>query len=727
MKERLTALYRTHCGLLYGALALLIILCVLFAGPDIGLSNNGDFGRVMSASSLTMGPIRPSYTYVDTYVISLKQNSAAANLASILFGSEGLARYPSIHVALVRLSVVANLVLNKLAGWDMSTYHIGVLGLMYSLLYAVGIGLLLSQFKLRRLWQDVLVKAAALIVLCDVGYIAYFNSFYGEPLEHIALIYCAAMLVRILTRKPTLWDGVWCGVAALMYGWAKFFNIPLACLMVLVMEGILLVRLGKRRVIALGGAALAALLAVWAVVPGWMDTETNYNAVFYGVVRDVEPATAEKYLTDLDLPAELVDYRDTNYYLEGVVSSLQQRGLRDEAESIGKVDLVKFYLTHPVRLWQQANLTAAHSGMVRPFYLANHGQEYPLMTYSQRMSLWSTLRDWLALDTLAGNFIVVAAFLMITVSALRRKVRPLYLTLLLLSLAGGLAYAFLLPVMLNGEGDFAKHMFAYIELLDLVMLAGLAFALDRAGRGQGGLVCPIAAGVTVLALLLPPVASQVSGLVRANASHDALEPGAYVTLGSYEGQPLTWLVVEENGGTLTLLCQDADITLPFDLSSNNDWRASTIRVWLNGEFLDGFTEEEQALLLERDNIFLLPQRFRAEADSGSLDFACSHIATLCARGYDRAYQTTVTDVVTLPDIDLIARLAQASTDVSGRSYWLEVSYCRTENLVRYVAEDGHVYFGPAEVTHAIRPVVEVRQALPLSGSGSRNDPFMLTR
>ena len=233
--------------------------------------------------------------------------------------------------------------------------------------------------------------------------------------------------------------------------------------------------------------------------------------------------------------------------------------------------------------------------------------------------------------------------------------------------------------------------------------------------------------MTVLALLLPPVASQVSGLVRANASHDALEPGAYVTLGSYEGQPLTWLVVEENGGTLTLLCQDADITLPFDLSSHNDWRASTIRVWLNGEFLDGFTEEEQALLLERDNIFLLPQRFRAEADSGSLDFACSHIATLCARGYDRAYQTTVTDVVTLPDIDLIARLAQASTDVSGRSYWLEVSYCRTENLVRYVAEDGHVYFGPAEVTHAIRPVVEVRQALPLSGSGSRNDPFMLTR
>ena len=726
-QERLADLYRKRCGLLFGILALVLILCVLFAGDDIGMSNNGDFNRVLAASSLDYGERLPTFTYADTYRIRLDQSSAAGNIASILFGTEGLDRYPSIHILLVRLSVAANLAINKLAGWEVSTYHIAVLGVMYALLYAAGIGLLLSQFRLRRLWQDILVKAAALIVLCDIGYVAYFNSFYGEGPEHIALVFCAAMLVRVLTRKPTAWDGLWCALSAVMYGWAKFFNIPLACLMLLVMEGIVLIRSGRRRVLALAGGGLAILLAVWSVVPGWMDTETNYNAVFYGVVRDVDEATAQRYLRDMGLPEELADYRDTNYYLPGVVSSLEERGLRDEAESVGKGDLLKFYLTHPGRLWQQANLTALHCGMIRPYYMANYGEGYPLMTYSSRMSLWGSLRDWLALDTLAGNLAVAAAFIAAAAAAWRKRTKPLWLILPLAALLGGLAYAFLMPVILNGEGDFAKHMFAYQELLDLVLLATLALALDRAGRGRvGGLVCPVAGGVLALLLLLPPIGQQVSGLWRAGTAHNQPEPGAYVTLGSYGGQPLTWLVTGTENGQLTLLCADSPVSMPFDEGGGNDWRSSSVRSWLNGPFLENFRPEERELLLSGENTVLLTDRFREEAASGYLDFACSHIAVLADRGYDRAYRLTVTDTVTLPDIDLIARLAREGYSVADAPYWLEAPYCRTENLVRYVSGDGHVYFGAAEVSRAIRPVVEISAGAALSGSGSLKDPFRFT-
>ena len=63
------------------------------------------------------------------------------------------------------------------------------------------------------------------------------------------------------------------------------------------MAGVLLDRLGKRQVLAFGGVALTLLLAVWAVVPSWMDIETNYNAVFYGILRDVDDANARQYLS----------------------------------------------------------------------------------------------------------------------------------------------------------------------------------------------------------------------------------------------------------------------------------------------------------------------------------------------------------------------------------------------------------------------------------------------
>lgn len=723
VKENWSKRYRRWCGLLFGAAALLLTLWVLFAGSDVGLSNSGDFHRVMRASSLSLGETLPNFTYVDTYVIDLSHGTALANLKAILFGAEGLDRYPSIHVFLVRLSVVGSLIVNKLAGWEMSVYHLWILGAMYAVLYAVGIGLLFSQLRLRRLWQDVLVKLVGLVMLCDIGYVAYFNSFYGEALEHVALVYCAAMLVRVLTHEPTVWDGVWCAAAALVYGWAKFFNIPLAILLVLVMEGIVLVRTRRKGAAAAGVAALLVLALVWCAVPGWMDMETNYNAVFYGVIRDVDVDTASGYLADMDLPEELVDYRDTNYYLDGVVASLEERGLLETAQSIGKGDLLRFYLTHPGRLWQQVKVTALHCGMIRPYYLANLGAGYPLMTYSSRMSLWSTLRDQLALDTVWGTLAVAAAFVLLAGVQLLCRTRPALAALPLLALLGALAYAFLLPVILNGEGDLAKHLFAFVELIDLLLLASLALALDRPTDHRW---IPAVVGGTLIAVLaVPPLWSAVSSAWGAHTVHKEVEPGAYVSLGSYEGKALTWLVTQAEGNSLSLLCTEESIVLPFDQAGSNDWRSSSSRMWLNDGFLEGFTEEELNLMELQNNTVLLSDQYRADATAGNLDFACSHIAVLAARGYERAYRTAVDDVVTLPDIDLVAQLAAEGYNVAG-NYWLETPYCRTVNLVRYVGTDGHVYFGAAETVRSLRPVVTITwTGQAISGSGSTDAPFVL--
>lgn len=722
-------------GLIFGALALAVVLCVLFAGDDVGLSNNGDFSRVMHASSLSYGERIPSHTYADAYTIDLSHGSWPANLASILFGLKGLGSYPSLHVPLVRLSVAVNLVVNKAMGWEMSAYHLGVLGVMYALLYAAAIGLLCAQVRLRRLWADVLVKCAALIVLCDIGYIAYFNSFYGEALEHIMLVFCAAFLLRALGRpRPTAWDGAWCAVSALGYGWAKFFNIPLAILLAAAMALAVYLRGGKkRRVLAMGGGAIALLLAVWAVVPGWMDVETNYNAVFFGVVRDQDEETARRYLSDLGLPEELSDYRDTNYYMDGLLPELEARGLRDAAESVTKGDLLRFYLTHPGRLWEQIQVTALHCGMVRPYYLANYGAGYPLMSYSNRMSLWSGFRDWLALDTAWGNFAVAAAFVGLAAVALRRKTKPLWLALPLLALLGALAYACLLPVMLNGEGDFAKHMFAYIELVDLLLLACLALALDgegRTARSVGGVAPwarPAVGGALALALILPPLAEQARQAWRANASHNGLEPGAYVQLGGWddgEDKPWVWQVVSaEDGGSILLSVRDI-AQLPFDESGDNGWLDSMNRAWLNGSFLGHFSPEEQRLLRSRRHAVLLANSRRNEAEAGEVFFSCSHIAQLADRDEDRAYRVWAEDTVRLPSIGLTAELARQGYDVSG-DYWLETPYCPSGTLVRRMGEDGHIYFSPADTARGLRLVVSIRAAEPVSGRGSIGDPFVL--
>lgn len=724
MKTGFAAVYRRYSGLFFGGLALLIVLAVLFWGDNIGLSNNGDFNRVMRAASLSYGDVTPSYTYAEEYVIELSGDTLGQNLRGILFSREGLESYPSVHVALVRLAVAANVVFNTVLGREPSAFSMGFLGVLYALLYAAGIGLLCRNIRLRRLGGDMLVKLALLFVLCDVGYVAYFNSLYGEALEHVALVWCAAGAVRLCAPAPSVRDGLFCGLSALVYGWAKFFNIPLAVLFALVTAGVIFFRGGRRPAALLPGLLAAALLlGVWSAVPEWMDRETNYNSLFYGVLRDVDEETARRYLADMGLPEELSGWRDTNYYLDGAVSSMKERGLWEAAGSVGKAELIGFYLTHPARLFHQAKITAMHSGMIRPYYLANYGEGYPLLTYSGRMSGWSRLRNCLAFDSLWGNLALWAAFFLLAVSRLRRETKGGSCFLPVCAVLGALAYAFLMPVMLNGEGDLAKHMFAYIELADMLFIACLAMVLD--GRGQSrrtrlGAVILLAAG-----LLLPPVARNVSAAVETGKNHSEPEAGAYVRFGSYGGEPLVWLVTAADGDELTLWSVREDIVLAFDGSCDNDWRYSTVRVWLQTAFLSEFTDGQLALLRERDNTLILSDRYRSQAERGDLDFACNHIPALAARGYERAYQITVTDMVTLPDIDLAAALAEQGLSMGGAEFWLETPYCPQDCFVRYMGEDGHIYFGPADLEKAVRPVISIAGAEPVSGRGSLDDPFVI--
>ena len=97
--SKAAAYYHEKGPLLYGVAAFIIVVCVLFVGGTIGLSNNGDFSRAMYASSLdyTYTEAHNAFRFIDRYTITLSENSAPENVCKILFGKAGLANYPSIQ------------------------------------------------------------------------------------------------------------------------------------------------------------------------------------------------------------------------------------------------------------------------------------------------------------------------------------------------------------------------------------------------------------------------------------------------------------------------------------------------------------------------------------------------------------------------------------------------------------------------------------------------------
>lgn len=77
------------------------------------------------------------------------------------------------------------------------------------------------------------------------------------------------------------------------------------------------------------------------------------------------------------------------------------------------------------------------------------------------------------------------------------------------------------------------------------------------------------------------------------------ETGCHVTFGQWEGRPLSWTVMEKRGRMRLLACDDAELKhCYFKTFDDTSWAASSLREWLNGEFLkNAFTKAESLAIM----------------------------------------------------------------------------------------------------------------------------------
>ena len=734
---RASQFYERFGPFLLAALAAVIMALVLFAGGGAGLSNNGDFGRVMSTNSLDYAGSTGSFVYEDTFRMVFQGNSAGEKLWNLLFSLDNTAAYPSIHLVFVRASLAGNLALNALTGQSLDTYHIQVLGLIYLLCYAGLLLLLFRSFRLPVLWCDLLVKLAFLFVLCDEGYITYFNSLYSEPVQMLGLLAMAVFGLRLLTGRGRLgWNAGWYFLSCVVYGWSKFINLPVAALCALGMGTVLFLRgEPKWRKWLCGGAAacVAVLGAVYLSLPGWMDYETNYNAVFYGVLKDTTPEQTQQYLSALGLPEYMAEYADSNYYMDRVAPARESEQFKEDFSQVSKFDLLFFYLSHPGYYLEKLDVAMAHTGFIRPYYLSNLDAAHPRLTFAGRFGGWSWLRSQLPINTwLAAGLITAAGCWALWQAVAGRKGtgrHRLSAALLVLTVLGSMAYQFLMPTVTNGEGDLAKHMFAFAQFIDLLLLlvlVWLGYRLSLSERVRRPAVVLAGGTAVVLCLLLAVPAG--AALMRARLPHAALETGAYIQLGAWEGKPLLWQAAEQQeDGSWLLLAVEAVDNRAFDQDGDfgsNLWSESDLRDWLNGDFLTAaFDQSEQEILVTDRHRVLLSITDRELADSGFNDFFAFHVPAYSDRGMAEAVAMDCTDTVRLPDIGLMASLSRAGL-LSGAPCWMDTPYFNNGSMVRILGADGYFYMRDAADTWGVRPVVILSAGTALTGSGSADDPFI---
>lgn len=685
---------RRGLPLIGAILVVFVSLMVLYCGENVGLSDNGDFRRVLLMNNIEYKDDTDRYyLFKEDYKMHLKaEDSLGDAIASAWATNENEEIYKSPHFLFIRVSKVLNVLGNSVFGETLSDYNIFYLAILYIIMLAIAGYCIFDFFAENKLRVQLAVMAVFIFVFCDAGYLLYFNSFYGEPLQYVSLMMLIA-LGMLIYKRPSVPKVVGFFIVLYFFAGSKLANIPYSLMVALL--AILMVIMRKDKLYKVGVIVsvvlcIANIVSLYAQVPDWMDEDTTYQSVFLGLLKN--SPTPEKDLEELGVDTKYAVLAGTHAYMDAdeyPIDIKTEEFHDDFYKKVNKFDIAFFYLRHPVRFVGELNQAIENSAYIRPPSVGN-SIDTP-MEMTDRYSGWSNTR--VALRFLYEPWFVYVLFLSITaymvfmnifyihnhkVESPERKYMICALDVLII----GLWINLVLPIICNGEADIAKHMFLFTNCIDILF------------------------AISVVALVSVPV--KRSGIIAiAVAIFTGLFyiriPGRTVILGELNGEPVRWERVKKfDDGTWLLVTKDCVGYMPYDETSNM-WETSDVREWLNTDFIAEFSQEDRERIVRTTNKNMLPFSQRSNAIEGNHAHYWNFTPSLVYDMGETAYYNHTEDWVFMPTLTMLNEISVPE------DYWVMCPYTSNDYMARYMADDGFILHTDVKNEKGVRAVIRIKE------------------
>lgn len=446
-----------------------ILTLLLFAGPFVGVADNGDFLRVLMTAGLGYDPI-------------------GTDFSDRFFGYAHMHyEYNHFRGAYITSQMIP-VMIARLVGVIVSThlFDIRVLGFVYSLLLLAAVWFIIRAGKTQSAAANLVLSAAVLFVFFDMAYVAYFNSFFGEPTSFLFMLLCVAVGILLGKQKnPSRKLLVLFFICVLMLACSKLQNTPIG--IVFAIYGLRFVSLRwewdwRRLVLSCCASLFVLSSCLYIFAPQGLKHINIYQTVFYGILNGSPDVAGD--LKALGLSETLAVNAGTNFFQTDAVikqNAPEMKGLFYDHISHGSV--IKFYAFHPGRLIEKMEKAATYSMSIRPYYLGNYDKaegkpagalDYTYSSYSELKKHYIPHYLW---------FIVLFYTLYFCVALLeyfRSHERSVRIRIELLMLVGFVGvFSYMVPIIGDGLADIAKHLFLFDVAFDIMLVTSLVWIVYR--------------------------------------------------------------------------------------------------------------------------------------------------------------------------------------------------------------------------------------------------------
>jgi hypothetical protein len=447
-----------------------IVLAVylLMIPPVLGLADSGDFGRVMGITGFKH--LIQNESYADRYFAYAHQRFAYANLWG--------AGYVSTQILVLAATGWIARIVNS------NVFDIRWLGTVYLIFFVTATALFVRNSpavpnrKNATAALSAVLAVLLIVVFGDIGYLTYFQSFFGEPYALVAILLAISSTVALVSREnPSSKLLVLCIVSAAAVATSKIQNAPIGFAFAILVWRMLPLRGDRRwhRQVWVGMSVLLLTSTLMIVAAPDRLKHTNlYQSIFYGVLKDSPNVAAD--MKELGIPHKYAANAGTNYFQRNTAISQQDPTLhREVLDKLSHQDIVLYYVRHPSRFIDKLNKVAANGMFIRANYLGNYDQSAgkPRGARSHSFSRWS---DWKAqyMPHSPAWFLGFYTLYFASLVSCWLRIRSNRVRLGLEAFAGvGLSgiFAAVVPIIGDGEADLGKHLFMFNVCFDMMMVS----------------------------------------------------------------------------------------------------------------------------------------------------------------------------------------------------------------------------------------------------------------
>ena len=466
---------RTYTTILFGGLATVVMVWVLFFPDRIGAYNNGDFGRMMDAMGI----------YFTEYDLIHQDEQYVTKVVEVYDWLDNFDWATVTPISPTMSQVFISLVIKLTAG---------AAGLQFSTIYATIIYVILMSISFCAIvWglyklvgkKSILLDGLLIVILFGSYNLGWFNSLFSEATEMAGFLMVVGSSVYMIAKERGTcnWKNwvVFLISVRFFIGAKSQVTIEVAFLVVWAM--FLAIYHRKDRIykwliqILLIGIA-CVFLCRSAVIIFQKDSaissqDTIYSSIFSGVLLVADDE--EQALQELGLDTRLAVDAGKSTYADKSEFFCAPRTEKAEEMIYSKVNTFKvleWYLKHPDKLWIMMNQAAKESAATMPDYFLYVGEKttLPHRTVS-KFNIWSAVRANVTPNTFVGYLLFYGILVVLCVIRIfsrksntkNRLLAGLYVLIMCMGVA-----QFPLSVIGNGFTDNIKQLFAFRLIHDVV-------------------------------------------------------------------------------------------------------------------------------------------------------------------------------------------------------------------------------------------------------------------